>query len=369
MICYKKSFLLQWILLSLLGAANIAHSETAASNCSAIKHDGERLACYDSRAKLAEKALAKEAPVTTMSAPLSTEEATNENIPQIAQLTAQQDGRAISKKTIPESSLSRAWELNAESKSGTFNISTYHPTYFLFAQYSSDINKSPSSPAPNHNLPGGTSLDLMSSEAKFQISGKTKVWENIANQDVDLWVAYTQQSSWQVYNSRRSAPFRETNYEPEIILSIPTRWELFGLNWRMLNLGFVHKSNGRPLPQSRSWNRAYAQFGLEKDNFTLLVRPWLRTPERDGDDDNPDISKYMGNGDVRAIYKVGKNVFSALGRYSFSGKKGALELDWAFPISGALKGYMRAFNGYGESLIDYNHKQTTLGAGVTLSTW
>ena len=77
----------------------------------------------------------------------------------------------------------------------------------------------------------------------------------------------------------------------------------------------------------------------------------------------------MGNGDVRAIYKVGNNVFSALGRYSFSGKKGALELDWAFPVSGALKGYVRAFNGYGESLIDYNHTQTTLGAGVTLSTW
>lgn len=48
---------------------------------------------------------------------------------------------------------------------------------------------------------------------------------------------------------------------------------------------------------------------------------------------------------------------------------GALRLSWAFPIHGKLRGYFEVFHGYGESLIDYNHRATYVGLGVSLLDW
>jgi phospholipase A1 len=50
--------------------------------------------------------------------------------------------------------------------------------------------------------------------------------------------------------------------------------------------------------------------------------------------------------------------------------RGAVELSYSFPIRHTrLKGYLKYFNGYGESLIDYNHRIQSFGVGFLLSDW
>lgn len=257
------------------------------------------------------------------------------------------------------------WELSRDAQNGTFLFRPYQPNYFMPWRYSNRPNTHPFSPTLGH----AAAVPLQSNEVRFQLSFKTKLWENIFDSQEALWFGYTQQSNWQLYNTVQSSPIRETNYEPELILTIPIDRSLPGMNLKMFNIGFVHQSNGQSGRYSRSWNRVYLQSGLERGNFLLMIRPWYRLPAPSRSDDNPDIRQFMGSGDIQGVWIGDENVLSALGRYSFQGHKGALKLNWVFPIKGRLKGYFEYFNGYGESLIDYNQSQQIIALGILLSTW
>ena len=317
-------------------------AQAAETPCPDIDDDAQRLACYDRAAGRLPM------PATAIH-------------PKNVEPVAQSEGSSR------ESTLAALWELEPEFERGTFKLVPHRSNYLLLGRYSDNPNTLPSSPNPINNLT--TPIRLDATESKFQFSVKIKAWEGVFGRHGNLWLGYTQQSNWQVFNGVQSSPFRETNYEPEAMLAFDTDASLLGWRLRLTNLGLVHQSNGRSLPLSRSWNRVYAQFGLERGNFTLLARPWLRLSESEAADDNPDIRRYLGSGDLRLAYTRGGHVFSALGRQSFSGGRGGLQLDWAYPISRSLKGYVQATTGYGESLIDYNHAQNTLGIGLLLVPW
>ena len=85
-------------------------------------------------------------------------------------------------------------------------------------------------------------------------------------------------------------------------------------------------------------------------------------------DDNPDITDYYGYGKLSALYRWRGNSFSASVRGNLGTGKGAVEAGWfSPPLFGPLRGYVQVFSGYGESLIDYNWNQTTIGAGIAIS--
>ncbi|MFC1845292.1 phospholipase A [Thermodesulfobacteriota bacterium] len=217
----------------------------------------------------------------------------------------------------------------------------------------------------------GEDVDLNSTEVKFQVSFKFMLWEDIFKKNGDLYFAYTQLAMWQLYNRDISSPFRETNYEPEAFLAFDTAWNVFGLKNRFFLVGFSHQSNGREEPLSRSWNRIYANFILNRGSLVLSVKPWFRIPEDAATDDNPNIEDYLGYGELRALYRTGDNTFGMMLRNNlkFDNNRGAVQLDWSFPLPGTdrIKGFVQYFNGYGECLLDYNASTSRLGVGFLLT--
>jgi phospholipase A1 len=331
-----------------LRAAQNDSAPRDAATCTTIADDAERLACYDdalrpraARAAPAEKVFAHEP---------STEES----------------------RQAQASPLDRRWELDPKLKKeqGAFHIRAYRPVYLLPAFWTSDINHNPHSPAPGHNATEPRNLDAL--EAKYQISLKTKIWQDIFGDNGDLWMGYTQVSHWQVYNAGESRPFRETTYEPDATLMFRTNYDVLGWKGRLFGVGLDHQSNGRSNPFSRSWNRVMFDIGLDREGWVLMLRPWWRIPESRDVDDNPDIEDYIGRGDVMLTRLWNGHEITLLARHSLRGgdrSHGALELDWAFPIADELRGHVQLFDGYGESLIDYNHRAWYFGLGVSLLEW
>ncbi|CAM4335696.1 phospholipase A [Acinetobacter pragensis] len=354
--------------------AEVASKPASPEACVALASNAERLACYDALFKIPEEV--KPLLVSERQAAQELQPEANEKLTLKEKVSHAFSDRLFAVEA-PQlnpnlSLLDSRWELSQDSKLGTWNIRGYQPVYLMPGYWTSDKNERPSSPNPNNTVALDEEQNLKSMEAKFQLSLKTKAVENLFGDNGDVWLGYTQSSRWQVYNADESRPFRETNYEPEASLVFRTNYELLGINWRMLGLTFNHQSNGRSDPLSRSWNRVILNLGFEKDNFALMLRPWYRIEENEKDDNNPDIKDYMGRGDLTAFYRYKEHDFSLMLRHSLKGgddSHGAVQFDWTFPINGKLRGQFQLFDGYGESLIDYNHRATYVGLGVSLMNW
>ena len=268
--------------------------------------------------------------------------------------------------------LSLAYDLDKNSERGTWTVRPYRPTYVLPLFYTFDPNLSPTPSNPDEPGETFTSNDTRNTELKFQLSLKTKVMEDLFDTSADLWFGYTQESHWQVYNEDNSRPFRATDYQPEIFLTQPVTADLpFGGRLRMLGAGAIHHSNGQDDPLSRSWNRAYLMAGAEWGKLSVIPRLWARVNnESSSSEDNPDIEDYMGYGDIKFLYDLPEQQsLSGTLRYNPSTNKGAAQIDYVYPLSKNVNGYIQLFQGYGESIIDYNHENTSIGFGIVLNDW
>jgi len=328
---------------ALLPAASGA--DDGLSRCARLEKTDERLACYDELARAAQAASGE--PLETLPRP---------------------------------SYLTRTWKLGPGDAGVRHlaDILAYRPNYILL-RWTDTPNDRPRSPATgraslgelNHaelKLQASFKTELISREA-FQQAGVTESLGHMGIHSVRLWFAHTQKLEWQVFNHGDSRPIRETNYEPEVILTLGTGNPGNGL--KLINLGLTHESNGLGRDQHRGWSRMYAQAGWEWERLALLARAWRVIPS--SDDDNPNIERYMGWGDIVARYQTaGGYVISGLIRRNVQTARGFLQLDAATPVRGylgALKLHLQLSHGYGETLLDYNHKQTTIGVGVSYGDW
>jgi phospholipase A1 len=265
---------------------------------------------------------------------------------------------------VPGYHLDRLWPTPGDNS----GIVAYKQNYLLFVTHTDTPNLNPTSPNLKNQVT--PSYYYEKQEAKFQFSLKSQVPHfGVLGESNSLWLGFTQQSNWQIKNGANSRPFRESNYEPELIFSHQFEKKPADTQWapRILNFGFVHQSNGQALPASRSWNRVYMQLGMEKrlndsNSLALLIRPWVRCPvEEAALDDNPDIYDYLGHGDLELLYWNDRNLFSALIR----SRSVQVDLSWSREKK-SLHWHLQLFTGYGESLIDYNQQHSMAGFGVSL---
>lgn len=377
------------ILSAMALSPSVALAQVTAANvspeaCIAMQIDAERLACYDTAFQRAASG-----PGVADSAAMAARE-DRQRKAELARLDRQDlppreraaqafsdlfpvDSTGTNRTALANvgkgSLLDSRWELARDSKLGLFNFRAYKPVYLLPVFWAANTNEHPRSSSPD--VIPAQPQSLRNLEAKLQISFKTKALENVLGDNGDVWMGFTQNSRWQVYDSDRSRPFRETNYEPEVLLVFRNNYSLGDWRGRMLGIGINHQSNGREDPLSRSWNRVMMNVGLDRDDWALMVRPWWRISDGN-DDENPGIENFIGRGDATLIHVRDGHEYSLMARHSLRGgdqSRGAIQLEWGFPISHTLRGHVQVFDGYGESLVDYDHRTWSFGLGVSLLEW
>lgn len=203
------------------------------------------------------------------------------------------------------------------------------------------------------------------SDVRFQISIAQRLTKSTLPGHTYLFLCFTQGVAWDVF--KNSMPMRDFTFNPGIGLVKPlfSRDRFIGKATLMIE----HMSNGRDSIWSRSWNRiALGATIMISENLTIDGKAWI--PIVDGEN-NRDILKYVG------IFQGGISVMSNNRRWG-----GSLHFvkraTWDFSYNTELQFYWRPwkaaneflflqwYNGYGETLIDYNRFVNRVRVGLLI---
>jgi len=175
-----------------------------------------------------------------------------------------------------------------------------------------------------------------------------------------LHFGYTQTSVWDLDSD--SAPFHDTSYRPSLFWQGTFSGK--GMSPALLRAGLEHESNGKDEDESRSINILFVQPAWHKefaDGRSLIFAP--RFYAYLDKEDNPDIQRYRGYADW--IFRYGHEngwLLTALLRQG-TGDHGSAQFDLTYPLRRPLFArtggflHFQLFQGYGESLLDYNVKE------------
>jgi phospholipase A1 len=216
--------------------------------------------------------------------------------------------------------------------------------------------------------------------AKFQFSFDyrlaTMSWGQAGSEKTStLRLGYTQRSLWDI--DADSSPFYDTSYMPEV--AVITDWRLpedgvAGFTWMGMRLGYQHESNGKDGADSRSLNRAYlrARFIIGSfDSWSLVMLPEIHAYVG-GLENNPELKDYRGYGSLQLYvsYKGGATLrLNTWAGEDFENR--SYQLDFTYPLHFDwlnIESYLQVqyFNGYGESLRNYDRKSEAVRFGFAL---
>lgn len=224
-------------------------------------------------------------------------------------------------------------------------LSANEPMYFVFG----------------HNATNGT-------DARFQLSFKYRPFDPEGSFAgyipllSNLYLAYTQTTLWDL--GGKSSPFKDTSYRPSIFY----RWVGSGRNflpneWRV---GAEHESNGQGEASSRSLNTIFVRPTWNIDFSSgrrLSLSPKIQNYlNKSG---NADIQSYRGYIDWQLRYgREDGWMLGGLYRLGTAGYSSA-QIDASYPMSDRIFARTGAFvhlqvlSGYGETLLDFNKKNST----------
>ncbi len=204
--------------------------------------------------------------------------------------------------------------------------------------------------------------------ARFQFSFKYRMFDPDSRPVAwfsplaNLHFGYTQTSMWDL--GSESKPFRDTSYRPSLFWQGTTYRD--GFKPDLIRAGFEHESNGRAGADSRSINIFFLEPGwvnrLSNGRIVGFASKFYAYQDKS---DNPDIQRYRGFADWE--FGVGREdgaVWMAKLRSGTGGYSSA-QVEFSYPLRDPLFAraggfvYVQMFNGYGETLLDYNRKQST----------
>ena len=268
----------------------------------------------------------------------------------------QNNEQGVLDKITPTADSSLEKKFNEQKKMGTIPnfVSLYKLNYVLPYYYtSSPYDSVYQGFTPNNQ-------QVQSSEFKGQISVEVPLIKNLFyNEDMSINGAFTELIYWQFY--AESQYFRETDAEATLFFKYH-----FHQNW-LFTAGFDHQSNGKGGELERSWNRVIGSFQFSGENFYVQTEFWGLVFQAESSDlHNPGIERYLGHEDILYAYKFYSLTASMSVQNLESGmERGNYTFSLAYPVSEQLNFYAQYFNGYGQSLIEYDHR--TQGAGIGVS--
>lgn len=202
--------------------------------------------------------------------------------------------------------------------------------------------------------------------ARFQFSFKFRLLTPLGNtSDLirDLYFGYTQTSLWDLHGE--SKPFHDTSYKPTVfyyrdLQALKPSW----VDQLEIQVGLQHESNGQAVATSRSLNTFYVTptaTWVKWRTWEFSVAPRIITYLSKSE--NPDLPSYRGYVEWLLSAQKGEDFkFTAYLRKGTRGSFGSVELNASWGLQTWLPGLggrvqLQYFNGWGESLLDYNKRR------------